>query len=178
MAAFPFSRRNRMQITDGVGGWGIAVALAGGAVRGSIPYMFVSLGECLTEKSGRINLGMEGVLLMGAMTAFGISDWSGSPWLGVIAAALVGALFGLLHAGLTELPRVNDVAAGIAIIVFGSGLAFFFGKRFVAPMAPQLPVFDFGAWSHDPAIHSALRISPLFFLGITVGLVLHYVLKN
>lgn len=114
-----------MQITDGVGGWGIAVALAGGAVRGSIPYMFVSLGECLTEKSGRINLGMEGVLLMGAMTAFGISDWTGSPWLGVIAAALVGALFGLLHAGLTELPRVNDVAAGIAIIVFGSGLAFF-----------------------------------------------------
>ncbi|MDP9114173.1 MAG: ABC transporter permease [Acidobacteriota bacterium] len=167
-----------MQITDGVGGWGIAVALAGGAVRSSIPYMFVSLGECLTEKSGRINLGMEGVLLMGAMTAFGISDWTGSPWLGVIAAALVGALFGLLHAGLTELPRVNDVAAGIAIIVFGSGLAFFFGKRFVAPMAPQLPVFDFGAWSHDPAIHSALRISPLFFLGIAAGLLLHYVLKN
>ncbi len=167
-----------MQITDGMGGWGIAVALAGGAVRGSIPYMFVSLGECLTEKSGRINLGMEGVLLMGAMTAFGISDWSGSPWLGVVAAALVGALFGLLHAGLSELPRVNDVAAGIAIIVFGSGLAFFFGKRFVAPMAPQLPVFDFGAWSHDPALHSALRISPLFFLGIAVGLVLHYVLQN
>ncbi len=167
-----------MQIPEGMGGWGIAVALAGGAVRGSIPYMFVSLGECLTEKSGRINLGMEGVLLMGAMTAFGISDWSGSPWLGVFAAALMGALFGLLHAGLTELPRVNDVAVGIAIIVFGSGLAFFFGKRFVAPMAPQLPVFDFGAWSHDPAIHSALRISPLFFLGIAVGLVLHYVLKN
>jgi simple sugar transport system permease protein len=57
-------------------------------------------------------------------------------------------------------------------------LAFFFGKRFVAPMAPQLPVFDFGTWSHDPAIHSALRISPLFFLGIAVGLALHYVLKN
>src|SRR5438445_1731371 len=104
---------------EGLGAWGVAVALAGGAMRGSIPYMFVSLGECLTEKSGRINLGMEGVLLMGAMTAFGVSDWSGSPWLGVLAAALVGALFGLLHVGLTELPRVNDVAAGIAIIVFG-----------------------------------------------------------
>src|SRR5258705_965484 len=102
---------------------GIAVALIGGAIRGSIPYIFASLGECLTEKSGRINLGMEGVLLMGAMTAFGISDWSGSPWLGVLAAAAVGAVLGLLHAGLTELPRVNDVAAGVAMIVFGSGLA-------------------------------------------------------
>ena len=157
---------------------GIAAALMGGAIRGSIPYIFVSLGECLTEKSGRINLGMEGVLLMGAMTAFGISDWSGSPWLGVLAAASVGALLGLLHAGLTELPRVNDVAAGVAMIVFGSGLAFFFGKRFVAPMAPQLPVIDFGGWSSDPAIHSALRISPLFFLGIAVAFTLHYVLAN
>ena len=48
----------------------IAISLLGGAVRGSIPYIFVSLGECLTEKSGRINLGMEGILLMGAMSAF------------------------------------------------------------------------------------------------------------
>src|SRR5882757_3215118 len=121
MGGFGCRRQRPMQwAPEGLGLWGIAVALASGAVRGSIPYMFVSLGECLTEKSGRINLGMEGVLLMGAMTAFGISDWSGSPWLGVFAAALMGALFGLLHAGLTELPRVNDVAAGIAIIVFGS----------------------------------------------------------
>ena len=45
---------------DSMGAWGVMIALAGGAVRGSIPYMFVSLGECLTEKSGRINLGMEG----------------------------------------------------------------------------------------------------------------------
>src|ERR1700730_1544953 len=162
-----------MQIPEGMGGWGIAVALAGGAVRGSIPYMFVSLGECLTEKSGRINLGMEGVLLMGAMTAFGVSDRSGSPWLGVMAAALAGALLGLIHSGLTELPRVNDVAAGIAMIIFGSGLAFFFGKQFVAPMAPQLPVIEFGAWSANPAVRSALRISPLFFLGLAGALNLH-----
>src|ERR1035438_3408641 len=77
---------------EGLGVWGVAVALAGGAVRGSIPYMFVSLGECLTETSGKINLGMEGVLLMGAMTAFGISDLTGSPWLGVLAAAGVGLI--------------------------------------------------------------------------------------
>jgi simple sugar transport system permease protein len=161
-----------------MGALGVLTALAGGAVRGSIPYMFVSLGECLTEKSGRINLGMEGVVLMGAMTAFGVSDRFGSPWLGALAAAMIGALFGLLHGGLTELPGVNDIAAGIAMIVFGSGLAFFFGKQFAAPMAPQLPVLDLGRGIANTAIHAALRVTPLFFLGIAVALLLHYVFER
>lgn len=156
----------------------LAAALAGAAIRGSIPYIFVSLGECLTETSGRINLGMEGILLMSAMTAFAVSQGTGSPWLGALAAAVVGALLGLVHAAITELPGVNDIAAGIAMIVFGSGLAFFFGKQFVAPMAPQLPVLDLGKWASTPAIRAALRVSPLFFLGIVTAFVLHYVLQN
>jgi general nucleoside transport system permease protein len=156
----------------------LAVALLGAAIRGSIPYMFVSLGECLTETSGRINLGMEGILLMAAMTAFAVSQSTGSPWLGALAAALVGGLLGLIHATLTELPGVNDVAAGIAMIVFGTGLAFFFGKQFVAPLAPQLPVFDFGGWSANPAVRAALRISPLFFLGVITAFGLRFVLQR
>jgi ABC-type uncharacterized transport system permease subunit len=160
---------------ESLGAWGIGVAIAGGALRGSIPYMFVSLGECLTETSGKINLGMEGVLLMGAMTAFAVSDLTGSPWFGVLAAALVGLVLGAIHAWLTQQPAVNDVAAGIAMIVFGSGLAFFFGKRFVAPMAPQLPLVGLGSWSHTPAVESALRISPLFFIGVAASFLLHWI---
>jgi ABC-type uncharacterized transport system permease subunit len=156
----------------------LAVALLGAAIRGSIPYMFVSLGECLTETSGRINLGMEGILLMAAMTAFAVSQRTGSPWLGALAAAAVGGLLGLVHAAITELPGVNDVAAGIAMIVFGSGLAFFFGTQFVAPMAPQLPVLNLGGWASNPAIRAALRVSPLFFLGVLTAFILHYVLLH
>jgi ABC-type uncharacterized transport system permease subunit len=137
-----------MSNPESLGLFGIATALVGGAIRGSIPYMFVSLGECLTEKSGRINLGMEGILLMGAMTAFGVSDRTGSPWLGLLAAALV------------------------------SGLAFFFGKQFVAPMAPQLPVLDLGRGIANAAVRAALRISPLFLLGIGVAFVLHYAFER
>ena len=167
-----------MQADMALGGWGVVLGVAAGAVRGSIPYLFVSLGECLTEKSGKINLGMEGVLLMGAMTAFAVSDKTGSPWLGLAAAAMVGALLGFIHAAITWFPKVSDVAAGIAMILFGSGLAFFFGKTFVAPMAPQLPLIDLGYWSESPAIHSALRISPLFFLGIALGFVLDFVFNR
>jgi simple sugar transport system permease protein len=54
-----------------LGWWGVPVAVLGGAIRVSTPFLFVSLGECLTEKSGRINLGLEGILVMGAMVATG-----------------------------------------------------------------------------------------------------------
>ena len=167
-----------MQAEAAMGASGVLLGVAAGAVRGSIPYLFVSLGECLTEKSGKINLGMEGVLLMGAMTAFAVSDRSGSPWLGLAAAAVVGALLGALHAGLTRFPKVSDIAAGIAMILFGSGLAFFFGKKFVAPMAPQLPLMDFGSWSSTPALRSALRVSPLFLFGIALAFVLDFVFRR
>ena len=99
-----------MQAEAAMGASGILLGVAAGAVRGSIPYLFVSLGECLTEKSGKINLGMEGVLLMGAMTAFAVSDHSGSPWLGVAAAAAVGALMGAAGG-----PRLPQGAAQVAV---------------------------------------------------------------
>ena len=67
------------------------LAVLGGALRVSAPFLFVSLGECITEKAGRVNLGLEGTLVMGAMSAYGVSYLSGSPWLGVIAAGAVGA---------------------------------------------------------------------------------------
>src|ERR1700719_3524775 len=89
-------------------GWG-GGPLAGvaRAVRVSTPCLFVSLGECITERSGRINLGLEGTLVMGAMCGYGVSYLSGSPWLGVLTAGIVGALLGALHASICGLPRVN-----------------------------------------------------------------------
>lgn len=145
------------------------MAIAGGTLRGSAPFLFVSLGECLTEKSGKINLGLEGTLLTGAMSAYAISYLTKSPWLGVLVAGFAGMVLGLIHAWLCQQPKVNDVAVGIAMIIFGSGIAFFFGKPFIQPVAPQLPAIELGNWSQLPQVQSALKISPLFLVGVAIA---------
>lgn len=161
--------------TEAIGWWGVPLGILAGTLRGSAPFLFVSLGECLTEKSGKINLGLEGTLLMGAMSAYGISyltqDIAGpalAPWLGVLVAGISGMALGAIHGWLSQQPRVNDVAVGIAMIIFGSGMAFFLGKPFIQPQAPQLGTIDVGGWSSLSQVQSALQISPLFLLGIAV----------
>jgi general nucleoside transport system permease protein len=161
-----------------LGWWGIPLALLAGAIRVSTPFIFVSLGECLTEKSGRINLGLEGNLVLGAMTGYAISYQTGSPWLGVLAAALVGGCLGMLHALTCSLPRVNDIAVGISLMLLGIGLAFFFGKPYIQPSAPQLPSISLGFWSNSSAIKSALNINVLFFVGLILAPLLAYMLKT
>jgi len=151
---------------DSISLFNIIIAVLGGAIRVGTPFLFVSLGECLTEKSGRINLGLEGTLVMGAMAGYAVSYLSGSPWLGVLVAGLTGSLFGLLHALLCQQARVNDIAVGIALMIFGSGLAFFLGKPFVQPQAPRLPALELGAWSDSPVIRAALEINMLFVIGL------------
>jgi ABC-type uncharacterized transport system permease subunit len=162
----------------GIGWYGVALAIVGGALRVSTPYLFVSLGEVLTEKSGRVNLGLEGTLLMGAMTGFAGATLTGSPWLGVLAAGAAGAAFGLLHAAICNLPRVNDIAVGIALFLFGIGLAFYLGKPFIAPRAAMLPALPLGAWSDEPAVRAALEISPLFLIGAALAVALQWGIAN
>ncbi|QQS14921.1 MAG: ABC transporter permease [Rhodospirillales bacterium] len=152
--------------------------MLGGAIRVSTPYIFVSLGECLTERSGRINLGLEGTLVLGAMGAYGVAYLTGSPWLGVLVAAAAGASLGALHGALCGLPRVNDIAVGIALMLFGTGIAFFVGKPFVQPKAPNLPSIPLGWWIEQPELRAALEINPLFVLGIALALALTWFLNR
>src|SRR5476651_1018037 len=166
-------------MADGtIGLWTVPLAVFGGAIRVGTPFIFVSLGECLTERSGRINLGLEGTLMMGAMSAYGTALVSGSPWLGVGVAACVGLLLGALHAGLCQLPKVNDIATGIGLMLFGTGLAFFLGKPFIQPKAPNLGALEFGWWSSVPQVKQALQVNPLFLFGIVLAFALAWALKN
>ena len=163
---------------DALGLWGVPVAVVGGAIRGSTPFLFVSLGECITERSGRINLGLEGILVMGAMTAYGVSYGTGNPWVGVLAAGGAGFALGLLHGLVCNLRRVNDIAVGIGLMLFGTGLAFFLGKPYVQPEAPMLPAIPLGAWSGSPQLQAALQVNPLFLAGIALAIALGWAFRN
>ena len=154
---------------EDLGWWGVVLAVLAGAIRVSTPFLFVSLGELLTEKSGRINLGLEGTLVMGAMSGYAISYQTGSPWLGVLVAGLAGAGFGVLHAAICSLPRVNDIAVGIALMLLGTGLAVFLGKPYIQPQAPILPSIGFGWWSDIPQVQAALQINVLFIIGLALA---------
>ncbi len=161
-----------------LGWWGVLIAVIGGAIRVSTPYLFVSLGETLTEKGGRVNLGLEGILVMGAMAGYGTAFITGEPWLGVLVAGLAGAALGLLHGLICNLPRVNDIAVGISLFIFGTGFAFFLGKPFTNATAPRLPYLELGAWSPYPQIRSALEINVLFLIGVALAFFLAWALKN
>ncbi|MBB3132471.1 simple sugar transport system permease protein [Rhizobium pisi] len=162
----------------GIGIWGVPLAIFAGAIRVSTPFIFVSLGETITERSGRINLGLEGTLVFGAMTAYAVAVMTGSPTLGVLAAMMAGAVFGLIHGWICKFPKVNDIAIGIAMMQFGLGMAFFLGKSFIQPVAPKLPSIPLGGWSSTPQIQAALNINVLFFIGAALALFLFWAFKN
>ncbi|MEY2843014.1 MAG: hypothetical protein RI920_1051 [Pseudomonadota bacterium] len=156
----------------------VAIGVLGGAIRVGTPFLFVSLGECLTEKSGRINLGLEGVLVLSAMAGFAGSYLTGSPWLGVLLAGVAGALLASLHGLLCSLPRVNDIATGIALMLLGAGLAFYLGKPLIQPQAAQIPSLEWGMWSDSPQVQAALRINALFPIGVGLAVLMAWALAD
>jgi ABC-type uncharacterized transport system permease subunit len=155
----------------------VLIAVLGGAIRVGTPFLLVSLGECLTEKAGRINLGLEGVLVLSAMAGFGGAHFSGNVWVGVLVAGGSGALLALLHGLVCSLPRVNDVATGIALMLLGTGLAFYLGKPLIQPQAPQIPPLPLGDWSDSAQVRAALQVNALFPIGVAIAAVMAWGLR-
>ena len=91
---------------------------------------------------------------------------------------IAGASLALVHGLVSNLPRVNDIAVGISLFIFGTGLAFFFGKPLVLPIAPRLPHLELGAWSPYPQIRSALEVNALFLVGMVLAPLLYWAFRN
>ena len=106
---------------------GIVITIATAAT----PLLIAAIGELVVERSGVLNLGVEGMMVMGAVTGFAVALTTGSPWLGVLAAIIVGALFSLLFGFLTLTLVTNQVATGLALTLLGLGLSGMIGESFV-----------------------------------------------
>jgi len=113
--------------------------LIGATMRMATPIIFATLGEILSERAGVLNLGIEGIMLMGAMTGFLVTFSSGSIWLGVLAAAGVGMVLGLLMAFLAVYLGLSQHVSGLGITLFATGLAMFvYRLHFGSPTVPPI----------------------------------------
>jgi ABC-type uncharacterized transport system permease subunit len=142
------------------------------------PLLFGTLGEVYSERSGVLNLGVEGMMIMGAVTAFGVSSATGSIWLGILAAALAGALLALIHAFACVTLRVNQVVSGLALTMLGQGLSGILGKRSIGqPLPVKMPTMQFPVLSDLPVLGPLLfRYDPLVYLAVLLVPVLWFVL--
>src|SRR5205823_171594 len=90
----------------------------------------------------------------------------------------VGALLGAMHAVICNRPRVNSVAVGIAMMIFGIGLASYLGVPLVKPQAPKLPAIEFGRWSDSVPVRTALQVNALFLVGVALAPLLAWMMRN
>ena len=111
------------------------------SLRSATPLLMVMLGETLTQRTGVINLGVEGEMLMGACVGFAVAATTGSPSLGLFAGAMAGAILSTVHSGLVLGARANQIGSGLAVWMISLGLTSYFGRSFVGgQVSPFLPL--------------------------------------
>lgn len=120
------------------------------------PLIIVALGLLVSEKAGVLNLGAEGMMAMGAVAAFAVTHHSGNPWLGVLAGMLAAMAVALIFGFLTLTLQANQVAAGLALSIFGVGLSAFIGKPFESIALPAVPAIRIPFIADLPLIGEAL----------------------
>lgn len=133
------------------------------------PLLIAAIGELVVERSGVLNLGVEGMMIMGAVAGFGAAYLSGSPWIGILAGVVVGALFSLLFAFLVLTLVTNQVATGLALTLLGLGVSGMIGEAFIGLPGLKLPNMYIPILSDLPLIGKLLfSQDPIFFLSIVL----------
>jgi len=147
-------------------------------VGASTPILLAALGELVVEKSGVLNLGVEGMMLIGAVTGFAVTSVSGSPLLGVLAAMIAGTLAAMIFGYLTLSLTANQVATGLALTIFGIGLSSLVGEGYVGK---TVDIFD-SIFPAALAEHSFLRVlfgySPVVYFSIFMTVAVAWFLKS
>jgi ABC-type uncharacterized transport system permease subunit len=153
------------------------------------PLVFAALGELVVEKSGVLNLGVEGMMLVGAIASFIVAAKTDAPWLGVGAGALAGALLSLIFGVIALTLRANQVATGLALSLFGIGLSAFIGRPYMSvviegikplavPGLTTLPFVGKLVFGHNPLVYASIALFAavqIFLRRTRAGLVLRAV---
>ena len=127
------------------------------AVGAAVPIALAALGELLAERSGVLNLGIEGMMLIGAVSAFLVGDGTGSLWLALVVGMVAAAALALVHAFLCVTLRANQIVSGLALVILGTGLATFVGKPIEGrPLATDLRAVRLGPLSDLPVVGPVL----------------------
>ncbi|MDP3339066.1 ABC transporter permease [Frigidibacter sp.] len=135
----------------------------------STPILLAAIGELVTEKAGVLNLGVEGMMIVGAIAGFAMAVETGSPLMGFLGAALAGAALSLIFAFLTQVLLSNQVATGLALTLFGIGFSALIGQGYTGVRPPPTPKMDFGPLSDIPVIGPMLlRHDPMVYVSILI----------
>ena len=133
------------------------------AIVAGTPILYAALGEIMTERSGVMNLGIEGMMLIGAVTGFWVGIETENLWLALLAGGVAGAVLSLIHAVLAISLRVNQIVSGLALVIVGNGLSAFWGNSGDDPTLIQQP----SGVSVDPILPESIRdlpgIGPIVF---------------
>lgn len=147
-----------------------------GAIRSGTSVLFASLGENISEKAGIVNLGTEGSMLIGAMTAFAITSSSGNPWLGLGAGAAAGGLLALVHAFLVIQRGANQLASGLTVMFLAQGLTAYFGREYVSKQIDGFDAWAIPGLSSIPVIGNILfNHDPITYLSVILVGVVTYI---
>ncbi len=152
-------------------GWEILIAFLAATVQFSTPILFATLGEIVTERAGIINLGVEGVMAVGAFSAFLTALVTGSPWIGLACGALAGCAFSLLHGAICLIFYGNQTVSGLARTILGAGLAGFLGTPFTGvetagfsqlsiPLLDKIPLLGPVLFSQDILVYASFLLVP------------------
>jgi simple sugar transport system permease protein len=144
------------------------------------PLLLGTLGEIVTERSGVLNLGVEGMMAVGAMSAFVVTLTTGSPWLGLLAAVVAGTAAAAIHAFVSITLKANQVVSGLALTMLGLGVSGLFGKPFIGrPLPTKLTTLTIPGLADIPVLGRILfSQDPLFYIAVVVGILLWILLSR
>lgn len=138
------------------------------------PLLLAALGELVTERSGVLNLGVEGMMVMGAVTGFAAAQLTGNAWLGVLAAIICGALFSLPFAFLTVTMATNQVATGLSLTLLGLGVSGMIGESFVGMPGIRLAAVNIPVLTDLPVIGKIIfGQDPIFYISVLMVFAVH-----